>query len=653
MGWGGGGFMGGGGGGFMGGHQSAAASGLPFGGIPTELMDGVNKILATEPEHAPSAITFTQHPSERERQPLTLLRIIGAYPRLVLSGVGLVALITAAMISGPLLTGFAVDHGMTGVHKHLATVVWCAVAYLAIAIVGALLQRNQVNVTGRLASRVMHDLRIRVFTHFQRLSLDFFTDEKAGVLMSRMTSDIENLQQLVQDGVSTFAVQGLQMLVMLVILFVLSPVLALWTVLLVVPILFALSIWFHQASAKGYLRSRDGIAGVLSDLSESLYGIRVVTANNRQQRNIRNHRHVIGWYRDANLYTGRVNAVYGPVTIMIGILGQALIIGIGGDMYLHGTLSLGTLVIFFQFLSRFFQPIQLLVQQYNLLQQGRSSIVRLRELVETPPSVDERVGATEMPPIEGRISFEHVSFGYDPAVTVLHDVNLEINPGESVAFVGPTGAGKSTMAKLVTRFYDPTEGRILLDGVDLRDVTLRSLRSQLGVVPQEPFLFAGTIRANLAFGRASITDAEIDEAVDVVGLRELIDRLPNGLDTVVHERGQTLSAGERQLLALARAFLARPRVLVLDEATSSLDLRSETVIERALDRLLEGRTAILIAHRLTTAQRADRIVVIDHGGIVEMGRPADLVRAGGVYAKMYDAWLESGGRDATRVTPAD
>jgi ATP-binding cassette subfamily B protein len=289
----------------------------------------------------------------------------------------------------------------------------------------------------------------------------------------------------------------------------------------------------------------------------------------------------------------------------------------------------------------------LLVQQYTALQQGRSSIIRLRELVETPPTVDEVQEAKTLPTIEGRITFEHVSFGYLPGQLVLHDVNLEIAPGESVAFVGPTGAGKSTMAKLANRFYDPTEGRVLLDGIDIRTVTLHSLRSQLGVVPQEAFLFAGSIRTNLSFGRLNISEEEIEEAIDVVGLRELVDRLPDGLDTVVHERGQTLAAGERQLLALARAFLARPRVLILDEATSSLDLRSETVIERALDRLLEGRSAILIAHRLTTAQRADRIVVIDQGGIVEMGTPSELLKTAGAYAAMYDAWLASGGRDVT------
>ncbi len=641
-GWGGGGMFGGG-----------VATGLPFGGIPSELMPEATKLLAKEPPHLPSAITFTQRPSAKERERLTLPKLLKVYRGYVTAGSLLVIVISLVMQVGPLLTEFAINNGMgatrepLGAHRSLTVIAVCAILYLASAFVSVFLQRLQVDVTGRLSSRVMHDLRIRVFTHFQRLSLDFFTDEKTGVLMSRMTSDVENLQQLIQDGISSFALQGLTMVVITIVLFTLNVALATWTILLIVPLLFAISIWFHRASERGYLLVRDRIANVLADLSESLYGIRVVTANNRQRRNIRNHRHVVGAYRDSNLYTGRVNSIYGPATIMIGILGQGLLLGIGGHMYLHHQLSLGALAAFFLYLNRFFSPIQLLVQQYTALQQGRSSIIRLRELVETPPTVDEVEDAATLPTIEGRITFEHVSFGYVAGQPVLHDINLEIAPGESVAFVGPTGAGKSTMAKLANRFYDPTEGRVLLDGVDIRTVTLRSLRSQLGVVPQEAFLFAGSIRTNLSFGRTHITDEEIEEAIDVVGLRDLVDRLPDGVDTVVHERGQTLAAGERQLLALARAFLARPRVLILDEATSSLDLRSETVIERALDRLLEGRSAILIAHRLTTAQRADRIVVIDRGGIVEMGTPSELLRAGGAYAAMYNAWLASGGRDVS------
>ena len=310
-----------------------------------------------------------------------------------------------------------------------------------------------------------------------------------------------------------------------------------------------------------------------------------------------------------------------------------------GTWCVHHTLQIGALVAFFLYLNRFLQPIQLLVQQYNTYQQGQASVFKLRGLLETEPSVDESPDSTDLPPISGRITFDHVSFGYDPAVPVIHGVDFTIDPGETVAFVGPTGAGKSTLAKLITRFYDPTEGRVLIDGYDLRHATFGSLRRQLGVVPQEPFLFAGTIRDNIAFARQGATDAEVDEAVHAVGLEEMIERMPEGLDTIVHERGQSLSSGERQLIALARAFLAHPRVLVLDEATSNLDLLSETKIEAALDVLLEARTAVLIAHRLSTAMKADRIVVIYDGKVTESGSHDELVAKGGQYAAMYETWI--------------
>jgi ATP-binding cassette subfamily B protein len=322
-------------------------------------------------------------------------------------------------------------------------------------------------------------------------------------------------------------------------------------------------------------------------------------------------------------------------------------------MVLRGSLSIGALIAFFLYLNRFFQPIQLLTQQYNLYQQGQASIVKLRTLIDTEPTVEEAPDAVELPPITGEIVFEDVSFGYDAEIPVIRDVNLRIAPGETVAFVGATGAGKSTMAKLVTRFYDPTGGRVLIDGYDLRDVTLLSLRQQLGVVPQEPFLFAGTMRENIAFARPGAGDDEVEEAVRTVGLGDLVGRLPEGLDTEVHERGQSLSSGERQLLALARAFLAHPRVLVLDEATSNLDLQSETKIEAALDVVLEGRTAILIAHRLSTARKADRIVVINDGRVVEIGPHDELVAAGGQYAGMYETWSRQTGTDEHLGAPAE
>ncbi len=641
MGWGGG--FGGGGGGFVGTHSASQQAGLPFGGIPTELQLGVDQILSTEGEHGLSDVSFTQRPSERERLRLSIPLLVGEHPVLVAAGFLLVVVIGIFGVAGPYLVQQAIDEGLEGKHFHLATVIEYAAAYLVIGVAVAYAQRALVQDTGRLAARVMHRLRILVFTHLQRLSLDFFTEEKAGVLMSRMTSDIENLQQLLQDGLASFGIQLISMLTIIGIMLSDAPLLATITIVAVLPPLLALTIWFHRASEVGYLRARDGIANVLSDLSESLYGVRVVTATNRQRHNVVAHRNVVGEYRDANLFTGRANAIYGPATVMIGILGQGLLIGVGGDMALHGHLQIGVLVAFTLYLLRFFQPIQLLVQQYNVLQQGRSSITRLRELIETPPSVDEREDAIELPTVTGAIEFRDITFGYDPARPVLEHVDLKVAPGESIAFVGPTGAGKSTMAKLVNRFYDPQGGQVLVDGHDVRDVTLHSLRSQIGVVPQEPFLFGGSVRDNLVFANPTASDAEVDEAIDAVGLRELVDRLPQGMDTFVHERGQTLSAGERQLLALGRAFLSHPRVLVLDEATSSLDLRSETVVEHALTALLEGRSAILIAHRLTTAKRADRIVVIEDGGIVEAGSHDELVARGGRYAAMYDTWVRQGG----------
>jgi ATP-binding cassette, subfamily B, bacterial len=651
MGWGGG--MGGGGGGLGGGpgaFGSSAAAGLPFAGIPHELQAGVDRLVASEPEYPEPDNVFVQNANEEELKRLTLWRLLTKYPgMLVLAGLFVVVISVASQV-GPTLTEYAINHGMTKGHYDFGVVVVMAVAYLVFIVITALAQRSQVQVTGRLAAWVMNDLRVKVFAHLQRLSLGFFTEEKAGVVMSRMTSDIENLQQLLQDGLSQLAIQALTMVVIAVILFCTNVQLALITVVLIVPALVVASIWFKRASERGYDRVRDGIANVLSDLSESLHGVRIVTAHNRQRHNVIHHRNVVGDYRDANNYTAHVNAIYGPGTQMLGYVGQGVLLAVGGNMVLHHQLSLGALVAFFLYLNRFFQPIQLLVQQYNTYQQGQASVNKLRDLCNTEPEVGEAPDAIELPPIDGAIHFEHVDFSYIPGRPVLTDIDLSVAPGETVAFVGPTGAGKSTMAKLVTRFYDPTAGRVSIDGHDIRDVTLHSLRSQLGVVPQEPFLFAGTIGDNIAFARPDASDEELREAVVRVGLADVIDRMPQGMDTVVHERGQTLSSGERQLIALARAFLAHPRVLVLDEATSNLDLQSETKIEGALDVLLENRTAILIAHRLSTAMRADRIAVVDEGRIIEVGSHDQLVALGGRYAEMYETWVsqsDAGGHVAS------
>ena len=330
--------------------------------------------------------------------------------------------------------------------------------------------------------------------------------------------------------------------------------------------------------------------------------------------------------------------MFGPGSEAVGIAGQALVLGIGGKMVLDGTLTIGELTAFVLYLTAFFAPIQQLVQLYTTYQSGQAAVTKLRELLVTEPDVPEAPDAVDLPPIDGDVRLEGVTFGYDPARPVLVGVDLHVRPGETFALVGPTGAGKSTVAKLVTRFYDPQAGQVRIDGHDLRTVTFGSLRRQLGIVPQEPFLFHGTIRDNIAFAKPEATDEELRDACRAVGIDDLVARLPDGLDTPVHERGASLSAGERQLLALARAFLAAPRVLVLDEATSNLDLRSEAAVEKAFDTVLEGRTAIVIAHRLATAMRADRIAVIDEGGVVELGTHDELVALDGHYAALYRTW---------------
>ena len=622
-----------------GGTPGRPGGNLPFAGIPSELQAGVDLLLAEEPVHPEPDVAFAQRPSAAEAKRLRLGTLVAARPVLLVGAVAAVVVVAVVAQAGPKLTEIAINDGMVPGHRDLTLVGVMAALYLAATIVTALAQRWQAKVTGRLAAGVLYDLRLRVFAHLQRLSLDFFTDEKAGVLMSRMTSDVENLQQLLQDGLWQFAVQGLTMVVITVVLFTMDVPLALITVAMVLPVLVVMSAWFHRASERAYQRVRDGIAEVLADLSESLHGHRIVVAHNRQRANVVRHRNVVGDYTAAYVTTAHINAVYGPGTQLVGVVSQGVLLAVGGTMVIDHRLSLGALVAFFLYLNRFFQPIQLLAQQYNTFQQGNASVIKLRTLLGTTPTVAEAPDATVLPPVAGEIVFDGVTFGYDPDQPVVTDVDLRIAPGETVAFVGPTGAGKSTLAKLITRFYDPTAGRVCIDGHDLRTVTLDSLRRQLGVVPQEPFLFAGSLRENIAFARPGAPDDEVRAAVRAVGLDELVARLPDGIDTVVHERGQSLSSGERQLIALARAFLAQPRVLVLDEATSNLDLQAETKIEAALDVLLEGRTAVLIAHRLSTAMRADWIAVVDDGRIVERGSHAELVAAGGRYAAMYDTWI--------------
>jgi ATP-binding cassette subfamily B protein len=643
---GGGGGFGGGGGGFGGpANRPGSDSGLPFAGLPAEMVPMIERLLADEPEHPRPHIEFSQN--GYDRRPLTLRRMFAPVKWATLGVLVLIVIETVAGRLGPLLTSLAIDKGMglstigSGkVHGDRAYLFAIVVLYFVLIFVSIVAGYARTLWAGKLIERVIYQLRVRVFSHLQRMSLEFFTDERAGRLLTRMTSDIENLQLSLQEGVVQLLIQGLTLVILTVQMVIFSPRLSAITLVIVVPSMLGATVWFQRKSNWGYLAVRDRLADVLADLSESLSGIRLVSAHNRQRQNTVAHTNIVGEYFDANDYTAKVAALYGPGSEAIGNFATLIVVLIGGHMVLQGSMNVGELAGFTLALANFFAPIQQMAQLYNTYQQGASGETKIRELLLVEPSVPEAVDAEELPPIVGHIIFDDVSFGYDPANPVLHDVNLDIQPGETFSLVGATGAGKSTIAKLVTRFYDPTEGRVLIDGHDLRQVTIGSLRHQLGVVPQEPFLFTGTLRDNIVFGRPGATDDEVLEAARVVGLQDLIERLPEGIDTPVHERGSSLSSGERQLLALARAFVARPRVLVLDEATSSLDLKSEQMVERALDVILEGRTAIIIAHRMATAMRADRIAVIGDGAVLELGSHDELVALGGLYAEMYDTWQQ-------------
>jgi len=619
--------------------QTSRAAGLPFAGIPPELAAGVKKIEAREPKHAPAQIDY--RPDAIEREPFTLTSFLVPHRGALLLSLFLVVIATAASQAGPRLLAWAIDRGILA--RHFDVVLWAFAAYLGAIVLSVLTSYLRIRQTGNLGQRLMYELRLRVFAHLQRLSLDFYTEERAGRLMTRMTSDIEALANLFQDGLVDLMVQGLTLLVITLVLLAMNVELTMIMLGLVVPAMVALTFWYTRASDRGYGVVRDRIAEVLTDLSESLAGIRLVAAFNRRKHNAIHHRNVVGDHYQANVDMAKVGAIYTPASDVVGLVGQLAMLLVGGRMVLNHELTLGALTAFVLYLSSFFAPIQQLVQLYSTYQSGQAAVRKLRELLSTRPSVEQRPDAQTLPPIEGKIELRGVRFGYSPETTVLDDVSLEVEPGEVLAIVGPTGAGKSTVAKLVTRFYDPQVGSVLVDGHDLRDVTLESLRSQLGVVPHEPFLFHGSIRDNVSFGRPDASEDEVLEACRSVGLDEVVARLPQGLDSPCFERGASLSAGERQLIALARAMLARPRVLVLDEATSNVDMQSEARVERALDHVLGGRTAIVIAHRLATARRASRIAVIDRGKLLEIGTHEELLRAGGRYAEMYATWVRGAG----------
>jgi ATP-binding cassette subfamily B protein len=575
-----------------------------------------------------------------------LASLLRPHRRLLAVMIVLLLVQNAAAMAGPYLVMLGIDDGIEPlVSAHDGSVLLAvAIAFSVAAIAEYAGKRGFLTLSGRIGQAVLLDLRKRVYEHFQRLSVGFHERYTSGRMVSRLTSDMDSISELVDGGIDDLVLAGLSVVSVAAILVVLDAPLALVT-LLSFPFLLWLSTWFARASAKAYRRTRETVALVIVHFVESFGGVRAVHAFRREPRNQEIFEAVNDDYRAANLTAFRLIAKFSPGIKVIGNVTIAIVLTYGGYRVLHGQTEVGVLAAFLLYLRRFFEPMQELSQFYNALQSATAALEKLSGVLQEKPGVPEPVRPTSLTHDTGRargeIRFERVVFGYRAGRVVLPALDLEIPAGQTVALVGATGAGKSTIAKLVARFYDPVEGLVRLDGVDLREVSDDDLRRAVVMVTQENFLFSGTIAENIALGRPGATRAEVEAAATAIGADGFIRALPDGYETDVRKRGGRLSSGQRQLVAFARAFLADPAVLILDEATSSLDIPSERLVQHALRTILADRTALVIAHRLSTVEIADRVLVVEGGRIVEDGPPATLVADGGRYATLHQQWRDS------------
>jgi len=547
----------------------------------------------------------------------------------------------AASMAGPYLVMVGIADGIAPLRDGDPTVMLkVAAAFVVAALVEYFGKRGFLAMSGRIGQDVLLDLRSRVYAHFQRLSIGFHERYTSGRMVARLTSDMDSISELVDGGIEDLVLAGLSVLSIAGILLWLDPPLALVTLLSFPPLLL-FSNWFRHASARAYRRTREAVALVIVHFVESLGGIRAVQAFRREPRNQEIFEVVNEDYRRANLKGSQQIAIFATAIKGIGSVTTAVVLTYGGFLALHGRIDVAVLVAFLLYLRRFFEPIQELSQFYNSLQSATAALEKLSGVLQETPGVPEPAVPTPPRNGGGAVDFDDVTFSYRRDRIVLADLNLHIPAGQTVALVGPTGAGKSTVAKLVSRFYDPVRGTVSLDGVDLRDLSDADLRRAVVMVTQENFLFSGTIADNIAFGRPGVSRDEVVAAAQAIGADAFIRELTDGYDTDVRKRGGRLSAGQRQLVAFARSFLADPDVLILDEATSSLDIPSERLVQRALRTILADRTAFVIAHRLSTVEIADRVLVVEAGRIVEDGPPSVLISDGGRYAALHQQWADS------------
>lgn len=559
----------------------------------------------------------------------------------LLFGLILVAVDTALTILGPIFTKTGIDSGVLAGSGTVLLVAF--VGFILAAVADLFVMWGENYITGRTAERLLLALRVRIFSHLQRLGMDFYESEMGGRIMTRMTTDVDALSNLLQTGLINALVSLLSFLGVAIALVVMSPKLTLYAFAVIPPLAVA-TIWYQRTSSAAYSVARERIAEVNANLQEGVSGVRVSQAFRRQDKNSDDFSRVSSDYRDARVKAQKLVAIYFPFILLLSDLASATILGAGTGLVHSHAIKVGVLIAFSLYIDQLFSPLQQLSQTFDQWQQARVSMAQITRLMERPVSTPTSEGSPRVERIDGDIEFDSVEFKYPgSSATALSGFELTIHSGETVALVGPTGAGKSTVVKLIERFYDPTFGRIIVDGVDLRTLDLGSYRRELGFVPQEPFLFTGTVAENIAYTRPEATPEEIESSARAVGAHEFISHLPGGYDFFVAERGKALSAGQRQLIALARAHLASPSILLLDEATANLDLATEAKVNAALGILAKGRTTVIVAHRLPTAARADRVVVIDGGMVVESGSHEELMASDGLYASMWRSFEDVSG----------
>ena len=546
----------------------------------------------------------------------------------------LMVLVTAASVSGPYFVGLAVDRGIRANDPvELRNII---LIYLAISIAQLGLNYWRVRVMSRVGQHVLFDVRTAMFTHLQRLSLSFYNRYSVGRVITRVINDVGTLREFITWAVLAIVRNVLGIIGTVAAMMAVNFKLSLLT-FAVLPVMVWGTLAFRSVARKNYRKVRAAVSWGNSVLAENVNGVRVVQAFSRQEWNFKNFSgYVNRYFLETSLDAAWVASLFAPMVDVLGALATALVVYVGGTALFGEVLTAGALITFVLYIDRFFEPIRDLSRRFDTLQSTIAGGERILELLKTPIEVQDVENARELPPITGAVRFDNVTFHYsDDPTLVLDRIQLDVNPGETVALVGETGAGKTTIVKLLARFHDPTAGGVLVDGVDLRTVTQRSLREQMGMVLQDPFLFSGTVKENILFGRLNATENEVVAAAKAVGAHEFISNLKNGYETTVEEGGATLSVGQRQLISFARALLANPRILILDEATSSVDTQTEHIIQSALSILLKGRTSFVIAHRLSTITNSDKIVVIDGGQIVEMGTHVELLGLQGRYFELY------------------